>query len=519
MSDQRAGLPRGWVWATVQELGALKVGRQRSPKHHSGAHMRPYLRVANVFEDRLDLSDVKEMNFTPAEYEIYQLRPGDILLNEGQSPELLGRPAIYRGEIAGACFQNTLIRYRPRGELLPEFALIVFRYYMHSGRFRRLSRQTTNMAHLSAGRLSTVEVPVPPKQEQRRIVEEVDKQLTRLDAAAASLKRAQVNLKRYRAVILQAACEGRLVPTEAALAQASGLNYEHADQLLVRRTPSVPALKKRAGRLWGAGAVPVLTQQERATLPAGWVWTKVRYLSPDADETVQVGPMSMRSQDFTGSGVPVLNVGCVRWGSFDESKLNFLPAERAAEFGRYRIQPGDVLFTRSGTVGRCAVARDHQRDWLITFHLLRVRTDGRVCVPEYLRAVLEGADHISRQTREASIGTTRAGFNTNLLADLDIPLPPLAEQIRIVHEVDARLSQVSALESSVRNNLARSDRLRRSVLKRAVEGSLVSQDPSDEPGGVLLARSNAERGAAVRTAKDPHRKLGLARSTPLEIPA
>ena len=82
--------------------------------------------------------------------------------------------------------------------------------------------------------------PLPPLPEQHRIVAEIEKQFTRLDASVAALKRAQANLKRYRASVLKAACEGKLVPTEAELARAEGRDYEPADQLLDRildRTP------------------------------------------------------------------------------------------------------------------------------------------------------------------------------------------------------------------------------------------------------------------------------------------
>src|SRR5713226_6352427 len=73
-------LPTGWVWARVDEAGSVQLGRQRAPRYHFGNHMRPYLRVANVYEDRLDLSSVLEMDFDPDEYETYRLEPGDILL-------------------------------------------------------------------------------------------------------------------------------------------------------------------------------------------------------------------------------------------------------------------------------------------------------------------------------------------------------------------------------------------------------------------------------------------------------
>ena len=131
----------------------------------------------------------------------------------------------------------------------------------------------------------------------------------------------------------------------------------------------------------------------------------------------------------------------------------------------------------------------------MTFHLLRVRTSRERCLPQYLRIVFEGAEHIHRQTREASIGTTRRGFNTRLLAELDVPLPPLAEQHRIVGEVERRLSVVSEMEKQVETALKRGERLRQAILKYAFEGKLVPQDPNDEPASVLLDRIQAERAA------------------------
>ena len=82
--------------------------------------------------------------------------------------------------------------------------------------------------------LSDHPFPLPPLAEQHRIVAEIEKQFTRLDASVAALKRIQANLKRYRASVLRAACEGELVPTEAELARAEGRDYEPADRLLER---------------------------------------------------------------------------------------------------------------------------------------------------------------------------------------------------------------------------------------------------------------------------------------------
>ena len=183
--------PENWTWAYVQDVGEIKLGRQRSPKNHVGPHMVPYLRVANVLEDELDLSDVKEMNFTPEEQNTFRLEYADVLLNEGQSYELVGRPAIYRNEIPGVCFQNTLLRFRAYNRLAPEYALLVFRAYMHSGRFRDKAQQTTNIAHLSAGRLANIEFPLPPLAEQKRIVAKVDELMKQCDRLETTLRKKQ----------------------------------------------------------------------------------------------------------------------------------------------------------------------------------------------------------------------------------------------------------------------------------------------------------------------------------------
>lgn len=164
------GLPEGWCWTKIYDVGDVQLGRQRAPRYHTGKHMRPYLRVQNVFEDRLDFSDIMEMDFPPEDYERYHLRSGDILLNEGQSLELVGRPAMYQGEIPEACFTNTLIRFTPDPEIESEYPLLLFIYYLHSGRFRQDATISTNIAHLGAARFAEIEFPLPPKKEQELLV-------------------------------------------------------------------------------------------------------------------------------------------------------------------------------------------------------------------------------------------------------------------------------------------------------------------------------------------------------------
>jgi len=209
--------PKHWHRTTVAEAGEVILGRQRSPKYHKGPKMRPYLRVANVFEDRIDTGDIMSMHFDDAEFERYRLHPNDILLNEGQSPHLLGRPAMYRGEPSNVAFTNSLLRFRAGRYVLPEWALLVFRRHLHAGRFMCESRITTNIAHLSAGRFKKVEFPIPPIDEQERIVKSVQAQLSTTERIGTVIIRQRARANALRSAILSAAFSGRLVaqdPTE-----------------------------------------------------------------------------------------------------------------------------------------------------------------------------------------------------------------------------------------------------------------------------------------------------------------
>jgi type I restriction enzyme S subunit len=217
-------LPPTWCWSRVEDIGNVQLGRQRAPKYHFGRNMRPYLRVQNVFEDRIDLEDVMEMDFPPADFEKFRLEPDDILLNEGQSPELLGRPAIYRGELPDACFTNTLIRFRTNALMTPNYPFLVFRAYMRNGRFTKEGTITTNIAHLSAGRFAKIEFPLPPLEEQKYIVAEVERRLSVIEELEAAVEANLTRADRLRQAILTRAFEGKLIKTEPL--QRSGFPHE-----------------------------------------------------------------------------------------------------------------------------------------------------------------------------------------------------------------------------------------------------------------------------------------------------
>ena len=427
-------LPNGWAWSTVGEVGAVQLGRQRSPKWHTGDHMRPYLRVANVFEDRIDLTSVMEMDFPPDQYQRFKLEHGDILLNEGQSPEWVGRPAMYRGELPGACFTNSLIRFRPYTGIDKDYALLVFRHHLHSRRFMREARITTNIAHLSSTRFAAIEFPVPPLSEQRRIVAAIEEQFSRLDAAEAQLKDA-----RRRGAVLN----------RSLLSQANRSEW------------------------------PVVALGE---LLAGI----------QAGKSFQT-PGRPAASDEWG----VIKVSAMTWGSFDESENKaVLDTERIDE--RYQIEPGDLLLSRANTsalVG-AAVLVDQCRDrLLLSDKSMRLLTAPGVD-RRWLRYCL-GSPAVRAQMSAVASGTSDSMRNISQekVRALRIHAPDSATQARVASEIEEQLALADRLASQLRAVGRRTAALRRSMLAAAFSGELVDQDPSDEPASVLLKRIAAERRA------------------------
>lgn len=212
-------LPSGWAWSTIGDVAEVQLGRQRSPQHHTGSQMRPYLRAANVTWKGIRLEDVKEMNFDDSDFETYRLEPGDILLNEASgSPNEVGKPAIWRGEIEGCCFQNTLLRLRAR-------AVDVDYLYWYclsaalTGRFGEAGRGV-NIRHLGKQGLMRFPIPVAPLAQQKRMVAAIEEHFAHLDAADDVLAAAQQKVSALRSSVLANTFSGRIAAQSLATESA-----------------------------------------------------------------------------------------------------------------------------------------------------------------------------------------------------------------------------------------------------------------------------------------------------------
>ena len=366
-----------------------------------------------------------------------------------------------------------------------------------------------NINNLRREHIEDTPVSIPPLPEQHRIVAEIEKQFTRLDASVAALRRTQANLKRYRASTLRAACSGELVPTEAELARAEGREYEPArvllERILTERRARWESQEKRRGK-YKEPAAP--DTSGLPPLPEGWAWATVNALT----EIIRGISFPKNAKTFEPRDG---YVACLRTANVqrevDWHDLWFVSNEYVKSDDKY-IRDGDVLMSVSNSLELLGkVARVTNRPWVSTLgaFISAIRPcmeiDATCCYYILSSPVVQ-----SRIRNAGSTTTNISNISSGKLSEIPIPLPPLAEQRRIAVEVERRLSVIQQAEAAVDASLQRAERLRQSILKRAFSGELVPQDPDDEPASVLLerirAQREAEQAAATASKQRPARR-------------
>ena len=272
--------------------------------------------------------------------------------------------------------------------------------------------------------LEQSEIPLPPLHEQRRVVAEIEKQFSRLDEAVANLTRVKANLKRYKAAVLKAAVEGRLVPSEAEMLLDDETSFWKPIRLAIK------------------------------SLDQGW--------SPQCESQA-----SGNDNEWA-----VMKTTAVQPMMFLESENKRLPSSVTPR-DHLELMAGDLLITRAGPrsrVGVSCLVRTTRPRVLLCDKVYRIRPRLEMAVPEYLEVVLnsptilDSLDKMKTGISDSGLNLTQKGFS-----ELLVPLPSLADQGRIVSEVDRLVSLVRGVEGEVEANLNRAEVLRRATLERVLE--------------------------------------------------
>lgn len=486
-------LPKSWLSARVKEFCAVVQGQSPpGSSYNTEGNGLPF------FQGKAEFGDLYPEPRKWCTSPLKVAEPDDVLISV--------RAPVGPTNLApsAACIGRGLAAIRPLDGIPSRYILYGLRATVEALTARATG---TTFEAVSGDDIREHELPLAPLAEQRRIVAEIEKQLTRLDAAVAALEGARPKLKRYRASVLKAACEGSLVPTEAELARAQGRNYEPAGVLLAR------VLKERRAR-WEAEQLekmraagkepkddhwkakytePAPTQVDGLPdLPEGWTWATWEQVG-----FAQNG-RAFSSRAYSQEGIRLLRPGNLGENGatvWTDANTRFLPRELAGTNPSYVIGAGELVMNLTAQslkdefLGRTCLTSEGEQALLNQriARLTPVVLDRRYLLWMFKsRAFRNFVDGLNT-------GSLIQHMFTSQLATFTFPLPPLMEQSHIAAEVERLLSVLDELDVTINHAVTRAARLRQSLLKRAFEGKLVPQDPNDEPASVLLERIRAER--------------------------
>jgi type I restriction enzyme, S subunit len=496
-------LPDGWKWTTIGEVAKTTSGGtplRKHPEYYGGSI--PWVKSGElgdsivtsveetITEEGLRNSSAKVFPKGTALVALYGATVG--------KTGILGLDAATNQAVCAVFPENGL------------FTAKYMTYWLRSQRDTLIGLSAGGaQPNISQGIIKAFPFPLAPLPVQERIVAEIEKQFTRLDTAVSTLNRLQSNLDRYQASLLKAACTGQLLPQDPndepaerllqrilAERRQRWLETEWQNQIERAQKKVAQAQRKAAGRphhirdldpadwqsIPEAEYAPYLPQNDKwqkkykepaavetadlPTLPPGWVWASL-------DQLVEVStgatPKRGKAVYWENGTVPWITSGVVN-ESFVAEADEYI-TETALDETNTKIFPEGTLLvamygegkTRGKVTEMRLAAATNQALAALIFDGIGVQ-----CRP-YIKLFLEKN---YQDIRRLSSGGVQPNLNLSIIRNTAIPLPPPAEQKRIVEEVERRLSVVTATQQAIRANQTRSGRLRQSILQQAFNGRL-----------------------------------------------
>jgi type I restriction enzyme S subunit len=370
------------------------------------------IRMNNITkEGALDLSKIRRVPRSRRNWETFQLRDGDVLFNATNSPDLVGKSAVFEASCEPIIFSNHFIRLRSDEKKLNSRFLTRWLQLMFQKQvFRNMCRQWVNQATVGRDALLALRIPLPPLGEQQRIA-------TVLDQTEAQRAKRRETLARLN---------------------------ELTQSIFLEMFGEVGS--------------------------RGWAVTTVAEVAHTHQGSIRTGPFGSQllHGEFVDSGVAVLGIDNVVSNEFKRMDSRFVTEAKYQELKRYTVRPGDVLITIMGTCGRCAVVPEGIPLAINTKHLCCITLDQDRSLPVFLHAYFLRHQLARRYLDRAAKGAIMSGLNMGIIKAMPVLLPPLALQQEFAHRVEA----IDTLRASQQAHLAELDTLFASLQHRAFQGEL-----------------------------------------------
>lgn len=290
-------------------------------------------------------------------------------------------------------------------------------YFCCHFNFKSLGKSTT-IPSLVKRDLLAIEMPVPSLEKQACIVARIEELFSELDNGVETLRKTKQQLAVYR---------------QAVLKDAFDIAIKFCDEL----TP-----------------IEDFLATDRKGMSTGPFGTMIK------------------KHEHKSSGVPMLGIENIGEGKFVDGNKIFVTEEKAKELKSFALIAGDIIISRSGTVGEICAVPVHMEGALLSTNLMRVSLNQKKVMPEYFIYLFQSKGIVLDQVKELCKGSTRIFLNQTILKQIRFPIPSINKQAEIVSEIESRLSVCDSIEKNVDTALRQAEAMRQSILKQAFEGRI-----------------------------------------------
>ena len=406
--DWRFDIPDTWHWCYIGDLFQHNTGKALNSTNRDGTILQ-YITTSNLYWNRFELDRLKEMPFTDAEIEKCTIQKGDLLVCEGGD---CGRAAIWSYDMP-MCIQNHIHRLRPYGNVSIEYFYYIFYLYKNAG---WIAGKGIGIQGLSSNALHSIIIPLPPLAEQQRIVAKLEEILPLIDRYEAAWNKLEEFNKRFpndmQKSILQLAIQGKLV--EQRPDEGTG------EDLFKKLVPYHNGLK--------SGKSELNLSSMEFDIPESWTMVELNQLFNFVD-------YRGKTPTKISQGVFLITASNIRQGFMEYTRKEYISREEyEGRQSRGLTEKGDLLFTTEAPMGNAALCDLDECSCgqrIITF---KEYTANTVIPALYMYFILSPA--FQQQLLDNCTGTTAKGIKADKLKHFLLPLPPLAEQKRIVAKLE-----------------------------------------------------------------------------------
>ena len=416
-------IPENWAWCRLEEIGVSELGKTLNSNKDTG-ELTPYLCSINIHWTCINLEEVKKARFTKEEQRKYILLKNDLLVCEGGD---IGRCFIWDLPIP-MYYQNALHRIRFYNEINPFFFKFAIEYYKNIHILDKYSKGVT-IKHLTKTALHSICFPLPPLSEQRRIVEKIEELLALVNDLETNKTDLQSYIKQAKSKVLEMAIRGELVPQNPEDEPAS---------VLLERIKKEQKSSKSKGKTTAHNTH--YEEELPFNIPENWVWCRLGEIT----KIIQYGV----SKSAKSEGLyRLLRITDIQYNKVIWENVPFTDIkEKDAE--NFILENGDFLFARTGaTVGKSYLVEDLVEKSVFASYLIRISLLPNNNI-NYIKYFFN-SEFYWQQISEKSIGIGQPNVNGTSLKKLFLPLPPLAEQHRIVEKIEHIFAVLEELEENI----------------------------------------------------------------------